>query len=258
MSIKKVALVTGAGQGIGAAIAKRLSNDGFKVAVSDLNLENAEKVAREINENGGEAIAIQLDVTSRDEVFAAVERTTKELGDFNVMVNNAGVAFPTPIDTLTQKDYDLTFNVNVTGVLWGIQAASLKMKELGHGGRIISATSQAGILGNPGLALYCASKFAVRGLTQTAARDLAKDGINVTAYAPGIVGTPMFLGVAHDLAEAAGQPDEWGINQFAVNVAQGRITEPEEIAAGVSFLAGPDSEVMVGQTLVIDGGMVFN
>lgn len=215
--IKKVALVTGAGQGIGAAVAKRLSTDGFKVAVSDLNLVNAKKVAEAIKATGNEAIAIQLDVTDRDAVFAAVETTTKELGDFNVMVNNAGVAFPTPIDTLTQKDYDLTFNVNVQGVLWGIQAASLKMKEIGHGGRIISASSQAGVLGNPGLAVYCASKFAVRGLTQTAAKDLASDGINVTAYAPGIVATPMFLGVAHKLAEDAGQPKEWGINQFAVN-----------------------------------------
>lgn len=255
---QKVALVTGAGQGIGEAIALRLASDGFKVSVTDMNLENAQAVAAKINDNGGLAIALQVNVTKRDDVFNAVEETTKQLGDFHVMVNNAGVAFSTPIETMTDEQYDLMFNVNVKGVMYGIQAASAKMKELGHGGRIISASSQAGILGNPGLALYCASKFAVRGLTQTAAKDLAKDGINVTAYAPGIVKTPMLFGVASELAKNAGQPEEWGLQQFAVNVAQGRLTEPSEIASGVSFLAGPDSEVMVGQTLVIDGGMVFN
>ncbi|WP_319204774.1 (S)-acetoin forming diacetyl reductase [uncultured Ilyobacter sp.] len=254
---KKVALVTGGGQGIGEAICKRLAKDGFAVSVTDLKLENAERVAKEINENGGKAIALQVDVASRDSIFAAVDKTAEELGDFNVIVNNAGVAQPSPIDTITPEQYEFIFNINVAGVLWGIQAASIKFKELGHGGRIISASSQAGVVGNPELALYCGSKFAVRGITQTAAKDLAQFGINVTAFAPGIVKTPMMYGVAHDVAQAAGESDEWGMEQFAQHVTQGRLSEPEEVAAGVSFLAGPDSEIMTGQTLVIDGGMAF-
>lgn len=255
---KKVAMVTGGGQGIGEAICKRLAEDGFAVSVTDLNLENAEKVANAINEAGGKAMALALNVADRDAVFAAVDKTTEELGDFNVIVNNAGVATPGPIDEVTEEGYKFLFDINVAGVLWGIQAASMKMKALGHGGRIISASSQAGVVGNPGLVLYCGSKFAVRGMTQTAARDLAPDGINVTAFAPGIVKTPMMFGVAHEVGQAAGESDEWGMQQFAQGITQGRLSEPEEIAAGVSFLAGPDSQVMTGQTLVIDGGMAFH
>ncbi|MCH4885993.1 (S)-acetoin forming diacetyl reductase [Acidaminobacter sp. JC074] len=254
----KVALVTGGGQGIGEAICKRLSKDGFAVSVTDLNLDQAKRVADEINIDGGKAIALQVNVAKRNEIFSAVDETVKQLGDFHVIVNNAGVAQPTPIDEITEEQYDFIFNINVAGVLWGIQAASKKLKELGHGGRIISASSQAGVVGNPELTLYCGSKFAVRGMTQTAAKDLAAYGINVTAFAPGIVKTPMMFGVAHEVAQAAGESDEWGMNQFAKNVTQGRLSEPEEVAAGVSFLAGPDSEIMTGQTLIIDGGMAFN
>ncbi len=258
MGNKKVAMVTGGGQGIGAAICRRLANDGFAVSVTDMNLENAQKVANEIIANGGEAIALTLNVTDRDAVFNAVNETAEKLGDFNVIVNNAGVANPSPLEEITPEQYDFMLGVNVKGVLWGMQAAAAKMKELGHGGRIISASSQAGVVGNPGLALYCASKFAVRGLTQAIAKDLAPFGINVTAYAPGIVKTPMMFSVAHEVGQAAGESDEWGMQTFAQGIAQGRLSEPEEVAAGISFLAGPDSEIMVGQTLIIDGGMAFN
>lgn len=256
--IRKVALVTGGGQGIGEAICKRLSKDGFAIAVADLNMETADKVAKEINENGGEAIALKVDVADRDSMIAAVDNATKKLGGFDVIVNNAAIAPTSPLDTITQKQFNQVFQVNVGGTLWGIQAASNKFKELNHGGRIINATSQAGVVGNPGLALYCGSKFAVRGITQTAARDLAKYGINVNAFAPGIVKTPMMFAIAHEVGQAAGESDEWGMQTFAKDIVQGRLSEPEEVAAGVSFLAGPDSEIMTGQTLIIDGGMQFH
>jgi len=254
----KVALVTGGGQGIGEMISRRLAVDGFAVAVADLNFETAQKVADSINKNGGNALAIQVNVTEKESVEAAIEKTVEVLGDFNVIVNNAGVAPISPIGDIDQMLYEKVYNVNVAGVLWGIQAAANKFKELGHGGKIINATSQAGVVGNPGLILYCSSKFAVRGMTQTAARDLAEFGINVNAFAPGIVKTPMMFAIAHDVGEAAGKDDEWGMNQFAQNIAQKRLSEPEEVAAGVSFLAGPDSILMTGQTLIIDGGMQFH
>lgn len=255
---KKVALVTGGGQGIGEAICKRLSKDGFAVSVADINIETADKVAKYINQNGGRAIALKVDVSKRDSVQTAVDMTAKELGGFDVMVNNAGVAPTSPIESITAEQFDHVFQINVAGVLWGIQAASKKFKELGHGGRIINATSQAGVVGNPSLALYCGSKFAVRGITQTAARDLAQYGINVNAFAPGIVKTPMMFAIAHEVGQAAGESDEWGMQTFAKNITQGRLSEAEEVAAGVSFLAGPDSEIMTGQTLIMDGGMVFH
>ena len=206
----KVALVTGAGQGIGAAIATRLANDGFAVAVADMNTETANKVAEKINSNGGRALSIVVNVAERDNVFEAVRTTIQELGGLDVLVNNAGLGPTTPIDTITPEQFDKVYHVNVGGVIWGIQAATEAFKKLGHGGKIINATSQAGVVGNPNLALYSGTKFAVRGITQVAARDLADFGITVNAYAPGIVRTPMMMDIAHEVGQNAGKDDEWG------------------------------------------------
>lgn len=132
---KKVALVTGAGQGIGKAIATRLAADGFAVALADLKLDSAEKAANEINQNGGQAVAIKANVADRDEVFAAVKTAGEQLGDFNVIVNNAGLGPITPIDTITPEDFQKVYAVNVGSVLWGTQAAHQAFKQFGHGGK---------------------------------------------------------------------------------------------------------------------------
>ncbi|MFQ4153826.1 (S)-acetoin forming diacetyl reductase [Pediococcus pentosaceus] len=254
----KVALVTGAGQGIGAAIATRLANDGFAVAVADMNTETANKVAEKINSNGGRALPIVVNVAERDNAFEAVRTTIQELGGLDVLVNNAGLGPTTPIDTITPEQFDKVYHVNVGGVLWGIQAATEAFKKLGHGGKIINATSQAGVVGNPNLALYSGTKFAVRGITQVAARDLADFGITVNAYAPGIVRTPMMMDIAHEVGQNAGKDDEWGMQQFAKDITLKRLSEPEDVAAAVSFLAGPDSNYVTGQTIIVDGGMQFH
>lgn len=254
----KVALVTGAGQGIGAAIATRLANDGFAVAVADMNTETANKVAEKINSNGGRALPIVVNVAERDNVFEAVRTTIQKLGGLDVLVNNAGLGPTTPIDTITPEQFDKVYHVNVGGVLWGIQAATEVFKKLGHGGKIINATSQAGVVGNPNLALYSGTKFAVRGITQVAARDLADFGITVNAYAPGIVRTPMMMDIAHEVGQNAGKDDEWGMQQFAKDITLKRLSEPEDVAAAVSFLAGPDSNYVTGQTIIVDGGMQFH
>lgn len=258
MAEKKVALITGAGQGIGEAIAKRLHHDGFKVALVGRTKAKVERVANEINADGGDAYAIGADVANRDEVFAAVEDATKHFGDFNVIVNNAGVAPTTPIETVTPDILNDTLAINLGGVIWGIQAASAKFKELGHGGKIINASSQAGQVGNPNLTVYGATKFAIRGVTQTTAKELAKFNITVNAYCPGIVKTPMMNDIAQQVADNAGKPFEWGMDQFAKDIALGRLSEPEDVAACVAYLAGPDSNYMTGQSLLIDGGMVFS
>lgn len=254
----KVALVTGGGQGIGLAIALRLAKDGFAVAVVDFNHETAKNVAEEINHAGGRAIAQLADVSNRDQVFAAVEAATKQLGGFDVIVNNAGIAPTTLIEDITPEIVDKVYNINVKGVIWGIQAAIKAFKSQGHGGKIINACSQAGHVGNPELAIYSSSKFAVRGLTQTAARDLAPLGITVNAYCPGIVKTPMWEEIDRQVSAAAGQPVGYGTQEFAKNITLKRLSEPEDVAGCVSYLAGPDSDYMTGQSLLIDGGMVFN
>ena len=242
--MKKVALVTGAGQGIGKAIALRLVKDGFAVAIADYNDATAKAVASEINQAGGRAMAVKVDVSDRDQVFAAVEQARKTLGGFDVIVNNAGVAPSTPIESITPEIVDKVYNINVKGVIWGIQAAVEAFKKEGHG--------------NPELAVYSSSKFAVRGLTQTAARDLAPLGITVNGYCPGIVKTPMWAEIDRQVSEAAGKPLGYGTAEFAKRITLGRLSEPEDVAACVSYLASPDSDYMTGQSLLIDGGMVFN
>ncbi|WP_241586297.1 (S)-acetoin forming diacetyl reductase [Rosenbergiella epipactidis] len=254
----RVALVTGAGQGIGEAIALRLSRDGFAVAVVDLDAQAAASVCKKIEQAGGKALAIQADVAERAQVFAAVQQTQRTFGGFDVIVNNAGIAPSTPIESITEDIVDKVYNINVKGVIWGMQAAIEAFKQLGHGGKIINASSQAGHVGNPELAVYSSSKFAVRGLTQTAARDLAPLGITVNAYCPGIVKTPMWQRIDKEISAAAGQPEGYGTEQFAKRITLGRLSEADDVAACVSFLAGPDANYMTGQSLLIDGGMVFS
>ena len=236
MNKSKVAMVTGAAQGIGKAIALRLAQDGFAVGVADLKAAAAQQVADEINDRGQTAIAVEVDVANRDDVFKAVSQVSDQLGGFDVLVNNAGLGPTTPIETITPEQFDKVYHVN---------------------GKIINATSQAGVVGNPNLALYSGTKFAVRGITQVAARDLADKGITVNAYAPGIVKTPMMMDIAHQVGQNAGKDDEWGMQQFAKDITLKRLSEPEDVAAAVAFLAGPDSNYVTGQTIIVDGGMQF-
>lgn len=252
----KVAIVTGAGQEIGFAIAKRLHEDGFKVGILDYNAETAQKAVDAISSE--DTVAVVANVAKRDEVFAAFDKVVEAFGDLHVVINNAGVAPTTPLDTITEEQFQNVFDINVGGTIWGAQAAHKHFKALGHGGKIINATSQAGVVGNPNLTVYGSSKFAIRGITQTLARDLADEGITVNAYAPGIVKTPMMFDIAHQVGKNAGKDDEWGMQTFAKDIALKRLSEPEDVANAVSFLAGKDSDYITGQTLIVDGGMQFH
>jgi len=254
----RVAFVTGGGQGIGQAIAERLHADGFRVAVADLNTATAGRVAEALGGKDGGALALQVDVADRDSVNSAVDEAVAQLGGLDVMVNNAGIAPQSPIEDITPESLAKIFGINFEGVVWGVQAAARTFRALGHGGRIISAASQAGHVGNPGIGLYSATKFAVRGFSQTAARDLAQYGINVNTYAPGIVRTPLMEDLAKKVAADAGQPEEWGWAQFTGGITLDRLSEPSDVAGVVSFLSGPDSAYITGQSILCDGGMVFN
>lgn len=254
----KVALVTGGGQGIGQATVERLHADGFSVVIADLNMDTAGALAEKLGGKEGGAIAVLVNVADRSSVFAAVDEAVATFGGFDVMVNNAGIAPQSPIEEITPESIEKIFSINFNGVVWGIQAATKAFKALGHGGKIISAASQAGHVGNPGIALYSATKFAVRGLTQTAARDLAQYGITVNTYAPGIVKTPMMEKLAKQTAESAGQPEAWGWAQFTDGITLDRLSEASDVAGVIAFLAGPDSNYITGQSILVDGGMVFN
>lgn len=253
----KVALVTGAGRGIGRGIALRLAREGAAVAVVDIASDTVSAVAEEITALGSTSTAIVADVSNRDEVFAAVDHAAAALGRFDIMVNNAGIALVAPITEGTQEQITALWNVNVNGVLWGIQAAAARFIALDAPGKIINASSIAGHDGFPMLGVYSASKFAVRALTQAAARELADRHITVNAYCPGVVGTDMWVEIDQRFADLTGAPVGSTYDKFVSGIALGRAETPDDVAGYVAYLAGPDSDYMTGQAGLIDGGLVF-
>lgn len=253
----KVALVTGGGQGIGRAIALRLAKDGADIAIADLNEEEASAVVDEVRAVGRKSTGFRADVSNREEVYAAINHAEKELGGFDIIVNNAGIANVQPLLEVTPEEVDRILKINVQGVLWGIQAGAKKFKERNVKGKIISASSIAGHEGFAMLGIYSATKFAVRALTQAAAKELASDGITVNAYCPGVVGTDMWVEIDKRFAELTGAKVGATYKKYVDGIALGRAETPEDVAAFVSFLAGPDSDYMTGQAPLIDGGMVY-
>lgn len=252
-----VVLVTGGGQGIGRGIALRLAADGHDIALVDLASEKIENVAAEVRGIGSKATTFVADVSDRDAVFAAVDHAHEALGGFDVMINNAGIAQVAPIDDVRPDDVRKIWAVNVDGVLWGIQAAAAKFKALGQKGKIINASSIAGHDGFAMLGVYSATKFAVRALTQAAAKEYAAHGITVNAYCPGVVGTDMWVTIDKRFAELTGAAEGETYDKFVGGIALGRAQTPEDVAAFVSYLSGPDSDYMTGQAGLIDGGLVF-
>jgi meso-butanediol dehydrogenase/(S,S)-butanediol dehydrogenase/diacetyl reductase len=253
----KVALVTGGGRGIGRGIALRLARDGADVALVDVRFDQIAAVADEITEIGSKATTFVADVSDRGQIFAAVDHAASALGGFDIMVNNAGIALVGPIVDVTADDVARIWSVNVDGVLWGIQAAVAKFKELGRPGKIINASSIAGHDGFAMLGVYSATKFAVRALTQAAAKEHAGDGITVNAYCPGVVGTDMWVEIDKRFAELTGAAQGETFEKFVGGIALGRAETADDVAGFVSYLAGPDADYMTGQSGVIDGGLVY-
>ncbi|MDN6900917.1 acetoin reductase [Oenococcus sicerae] len=254
----KLAIITGAGQGIGEGITYRLARDGYAIAVADINPVTAEQVAENLREKSVSAKAYQLDVANRDEVFNLVKQAVSDLGDLNVFVNNAGVAF---IDSIVDSDpaaIERLLDVNLKGTYWGIQAAARQFQKQDQGGRIINAASLAGVEASALQSAYSASKFAIRGLTQSAAKELAVDQVTVNAYDPGVVRTPLRDAIDQRTAE---------INHISVptqkahvlaEIALGREGKPADVAEVVAWLASPAAGYITGQSILVDGGMRFH
>lgn len=253
----KVALVTGAGQGIGRSIALRLANDGADIALVDINDEKISIVAKEIEQIGRKVTTIIADVSDRDQVYAAIDATESALDGFDIIVNNAGIAQVAPISEVEPESVRQILAVNVEGVLWGIQAAAKSFIGRGVKGKIINACSIAGHDGFAMLGVYSATKFAVRALTQAAAKEYASHGITVNAYCPGVVGTDMWVTIDERFAELTGAEKGETFDKYVSGIALGRAQTPEDVANFVSFLGGPDSDYMTGQSVLIDGGLVY-
>jgi len=251
----KAIIVTGAGRGIGAAIARELAEGGASVCIADLDFASAQKIAAGI---GGAAIAVQVDVSSRDSVKAMIAATVKAFGKLDVIFNNAGISQACPFMEVTEHDWHRIMDVNALGVLIGTQEAARQMQAQGHGGKIINTASIAAKQGYPLFAHYCASKFAVAALTQAAARALAADKITVNAFAPGVVGTELWKQLDQEFMEhgLTQKPDQ-AINEFSQSILLGRHSMPGDIVGVTTFLASTGSDYITGQTFMVDGGMVL-
>jgi 3alpha(or 20beta)-hydroxysteroid dehydrogenase len=230
----KVAVITGGASGIGKASALRFSKAGAKVVLADI--QDAGDVAKEV---GG--IYVRTDVTKEGEVKALMEKTVSECGKLDIVCNNVGVDFGAPIEEMKEEDFDRIMNINAKSVLWGVKHAAPRMSD---GGSIINTSSLAGLIGFPEYTAYCSSKFAIVGISKTAALELAPRRIRVNCVCPGSVDTPM-MQVESAQAELALVPYLYPL---------GRMSTAEEIAALFHYLASDESAIMTGLAIPIDGG----
>jgi D-sorbitol dehydrogenase (acceptor) len=250
----KVAIVTGAGQGNGRAIALRLAHDGASVLVADLNLATAQSVADEIVSTDGRAAAVAVDVRDQPQVQAMVEAAVERFGSLDILVNNAGVGRIVPFLETTEADWDFMFDVNCKGLLWCSQAAARCMIAQDRGGKLVNIASQAGRRGEALVLAYCASKAAVISITQSTALALAPHQINVNAVAPGIVDTPFWDEVDRQFARLMDLPVGEPKRRAVASIPLGRIEQPEDVAGVVAFLCSADADYVTQQCFNVDGG----
>ena len=252
----RVALITGATRASAVASRSRLARDGFDIAVNGRDAAAAESVASEIEALGRRAVTVPGTVADRGVVFGAVQRAVAELGRLDVIVANAGVIQVQPITEIGPHDLDEIFGTNLYGAIYSIQAAASVMEEQG-GGKIILGSSVSAYVGDRFLTAYCATKFGLHGVAQSAARELAPLGITVNLYCPGIVPTDMWTKLDRELGALLGNADGETLRQRADAIVLGRTATPDDIAGAVSFLASRDSDYMTGQSVIVDGGLVF-
>jgi meso-butanediol dehydrogenase/(S,S)-butanediol dehydrogenase/diacetyl reductase len=253
----QVAIVTGAGRGIGRAIALRLAREGAQVTVADIDELNAAGVAGEIAAKGGQALALKVDVTHREAAERMVQETVAKFGRLDILVNNAGIVAVAPLLETDEATWDALMNVNAKGVLFCSQAAARQMIAQGGGGRIINNTSTLGRIA-PGKALplgaYAASKHAAVALTRQMGLELAAHGILVNAVCPGVVDTDMWALIDRESAKLADVPPGSVKAGAVARLPIGRIQQPEDVANLVAFLASSDASYMTGQTYDVSGG----
>jgi 3-oxoacyl-[acyl-carrier protein] reductase len=239
----KVALITGAAQGIGKAIALKLADSGADVVVVDMNLEKAQETAKEIEGRGRRAIALKANVANLQETEAMIDETVAKLGAIHILVNNAGITRDALILRMKEEDWDAVISVNLKGVFNCTKAAVKHMAKQRYG-RIINIASIVGEMGNAGQANYSASKAGVIALAKTVAREFASRNITCNAIAPGFIETAMTQALSEKVRE-----------ELAKQIPMARLGTPEDVAEGVLFLVSDSSNYITGQVLNINGGM---
>jgi NAD(P)-dependent dehydrogenase (short-subunit alcohol dehydrogenase family) len=243
-----VAVVTGAGRGMGRAVATRLGLEGARVVVAEVNHEHGVEVAEKIRAAGGTATAVSADVSRVDDVSRLFAEAVKAYGTVDILVNNAGIGVAKPILEYTEADWDRQMGVNVKGVFFCSQAAARLMIPRRHGKIVNFASTSAFVSSSKPEVAYDTSKGAVRQMTTSMAAELAPYGINVNAVAPGTTATEM---TKSTLATADGLA--WQLARIPL----GRVGQPEDIAAVVLFLCSPEASYVTGHTLVADGGWLL-
>ncbi|KAF8896768.1 NAD-binding protein [Gymnopilus junonius] len=257
----RCAIVTGAAQGIGRAIAIRLARDGYNVVVSDLAAQSTQidEVVSTIKTSGGAAIGFFADVSQETDVDSLVQRAVFMFGHLDVMVANAGVAVLNSILDTTVEEWEHVFSINVKGTLLCYKAAAKEMiKDPKKGGRIIGACSLTGKKSAAFCSTYGSSKFAIRGLTQCAAAEWAPYNITVNAYSPGFIESPMLSSMDHRIGEMTGTGDNAFIERAKAQIAMKRTGSTDDVASAVSFLVSKEASYITGQSLTIDGGVWFD
>ena len=241
----KVAIITGASQGIGKGMAETFSKAGAHVACVSRNKDNLKSVTDSLIKNGGEASFYSCDVSSLDAFQNTIKEIVENHGSVDILVNNAGVCKDKLIMRMSEDDWNKVININLNGAFNGIKAVSQIMIKQ-RAGRIINISSIVGLIGNPGQANYAASKAGLIGLSKSAAKELAPRGITVNAIAPGYIATDMTDQITDQAKES-----------LITKIPLGRIGSPSDIAASALFLASDEAGYITGQTLTVDGGMVM-
>ncbi len=238
----KVALITGAGKGIGAAIAKRFAEEGAKLVVCDLNEDNIQSLVKTLENQGGEALGFKVDVTDPQAIGTMVEKTLAQFGTIDILVNNAGITKDGMFHKMNEEDWDLVMEVNLKGV-FNITRAVVPIMRAKNSGKIVNVSS-ASRFGNAGQTNYSASKEAVVGFTRSLAFELGPKGVNVNAVAPGTIETDMYWTIPEHLREF-----------MKLMTPLGRAGAPKDIANLCLFLASDEADYITGQTIQCDGGM---
>jgi len=241
----KIAIITGAANGIGLATAQRFGEEGAKVVLADYDAEAGTVQEVELNKLGYAVKFIQVDVANRGSVNALVEQTLDHFGQIHILVNNAGITRDAMLTKMTEVDFSSVLNVNITGVFNCTQAVVPHLAKQGHG-KIINTSSVSGVYGNVGQTNYAASKAAVIGMTKTWAKELGRKGINVNAVAPGFTSTAMVAKMPETI-----------IDQMKSSVSLQRLGDPRDIANAYLFLASEESSYVHGHVLQVDGGIMM-
>ncbi len=239
----KIALVTGAAQGIGREIALALASDGADVAICDVNLEAAQKTAAEIESKGKKSLAVKANVAASADVSAMIEQVVGKFGKIDILVNNAGITRDGLILRMKDEDWDLVLSINLKGAFLCAKSA-LKYMAKQRSGTIINIASIVGAMGNAGQANYVASKAGLIGLTKTIAREYANRGITANAVAPGFIETAMTQALPENVRQ-----------ELAKQIPMGKLGTPEDVANAVRFLASPWASYITGQVVHVNGGM---